>query len=59
MPRKKIYNEPKRRFTMTLTETAINWLEEERVRIGANSLSDTIERMARNKEKLLKMSSNE
>jgi hypothetical protein len=44
---------------MTLTETAINWLEEERVKIGANSLSDTIERMARNREKLLKMSSGE
>jgi len=59
MPRKKIYNEPKRRFTMTLTETAINWLEEKRVEMGANSLSDTIERMARNKEKLLKMYSDE
>ncbi|MEQ8463551.1 hypothetical protein [Coleofasciculus sp. E1-EBD-02] len=44
---------------MTLTETAINWLEEKRVEMGANSLSDTIERMARNQEKLLKMYSDE
>jgi uncharacterized protein YjiS (DUF1127 family) len=54
MPRKKIYDEPKRRFTMTLTETAISWLEQERKRIGANSLSDAIERMARNRSKLPK-----
>ncbi|MBE9128855.1 MULTISPECIES: hypothetical protein [unclassified Coleofasciculus] len=47
MARKKIYNEPKRRFTMTLTETAIQWLEAEQKQIGANSLSDVIERMAR------------
>ena len=49
MPRKKIYNEPKRRFTMTLTETAIQWLEEQQANLGANSLSDVIERMARKK----------
>jgi len=48
MSRKKIYGESKRKITMTLTETAVRWLEQERVRIGANSLSDTIERMARN-----------
>ena len=54
MPRKKIYDQPKRRFTMTLTETAISWLEQERKRIGANSLSDAIERMARNQGKLPK-----
>ena len=47
MPRKKIYNEQKRRFTMTLTETAIKWLEEKQIELGANSLSDVIERMAR------------
>ncbi|MEQ9549481.1 hypothetical protein [Coleofasciculus sp. G3-WIS-01] len=49
MSRKKIYNESKRKLTMTLTETAVRWLEQERERIGANSLSDTIERMARKK----------
>jgi len=47
MSGKKIYDEPKRRFTMTLTQTAINWLEVKRLELGANSLSDVIERMAR------------
>ena len=47
MPRKKIYNEPKRRFTMSLTETAISWLETKQIEINAGSLSDVIERMAR------------
>ncbi len=57
MAGKKIYNESKRRFTMTLTETAIKWLQEKQNELGANSLSDVIERMAR--KKLPKMSSNE
>lgn len=55
MAGKKIYNEPKRRFTMTLTETAIQWLNQKQEDLGANSLSDVIERMAR--EKLPKKSS--
>jgi uncharacterized protein YjiS (DUF1127 family) len=51
MPKAKetIYGEGKRRFTMTLTETAIEWLEEQRKVLGANSLSDAVERMARAK----------
>ncbi len=49
MAGKKIYNEPKRRFTMTLTPTAIQWLEKKQLELGANSLSDVIERMARQK----------
>jgi uncharacterized protein YjiS (DUF1127 family) len=51
MPKAKetIYGEGKRRFTMTLTETAIEWLEEQRRVLGANSLSDAVERMARAK----------
>jgi hypothetical protein len=57
MAGKKIYNESKRRFTMTLTETAIKWLEDKQLELGANSLSDVIERMAR--KKLPKNSSNE
>jgi len=57
MAGKKIYNESKRRFTMTLTETAIKWLEDKQLELGANSLSDVIERMAR--KKLPKKSSNE
>ena len=50
MPAKKIYNESKRRFTMTLTETAIQWLEDKKEELGANSLSDVIERLARNQK---------
>jgi hypothetical protein len=34
---------------MTLTETAIQWLEQKQIELGANSLSDVIERMARKK----------
>jgi hypothetical protein len=49
MAGKKIYAESKRRFTMTLTETAIQWLENKKDQLGANSLSDVIERMAREK----------
>jgi len=47
MAGKKIYSESKRRFTMTLTETAIKWLEQQKEELNANSLSDVIERMAR------------
>ena len=47
MAGKKIYNEPKRRFTMTLTETAIQWLESKKEEMEANSLSDVVERLAR------------
>lgn len=32
---------------MTLTETAIKWLEQKQIEIKASSLSDVIERMAR------------
>ena len=49
MAGKKIYDQPKRRFTMTLTETAIQWLEQKQLELGANSLSDVVERMARKK----------
>lgn len=49
MAGKKIYNESKRRFTMTLTETAIQWLEQKQLELGANSLSDVIERMTQEK----------
>ena len=47
MARKKIYAEEKRRFTMTLTQTAIQWLEQKQIDIKASSISDVIERMAR------------
>ena len=50
MARPKIYGEEKRKTTLTLTETAFKWLEEQKDLLGANSISDTIERMARKKD---------
>lgn len=50
MPRKKIYDEDKNKTTLSLTKTAIKWLEEKQVELGANSLSDALEKMARKKE---------
>jgi hypothetical protein len=49
MARNKIYSEPKCRFTITLTETAIAWLEEKQHEISASRLSDVVERLAREK----------
>lgn len=50
MPRKKMYGEPKRKTTLTLTETAYQWLEKQQALLNATSLSDAIERMARKSE---------
>jgi acyl-homoserine lactone acylase PvdQ len=47
MARKKIYSEKKRRLSLTLTDTAIKWLESRQTQLTASSLSDAIERMAR------------
>jgi len=47
MGRKKIYSENKRRIDLTLTETAVKWLRTKQVELTATSLSDAIERMAR------------
>jgi len=47
MPRKKIYGENKIKTTLTLTQTALDWLESKRKDLGATSVSDTIERLAR------------
>ena len=47
MPRKKIYSEPKLKINLSLTETATKWLDERRVQLTASSLSDVIERLAR------------
>jgi hypothetical protein len=47
MPRKKIYSEPKRKVNLSLTETATKWLEEKQLQLTASSLSDVIERLAR------------
>lgn len=46
MPRNN-YNEPKQKKYFTLTETAINWLRGKQHELKADSLSDTIERLAR------------
>jgi hypothetical protein len=48
--RKTIYNEPKNKTTLSLTKTALEWLEREREKLNANSLSDALEKMARKKE---------
>ncbi len=50
MAGKKIYGEEKRRVNLTLTQTAVKWLEEKRIELGANSLSDVIEKMARGRK---------
>ena len=47
MARPKIYGEEKRKTTLTLTPTAFKWLEEQKILLKANSISDAIERMAR------------
>lgn len=47
MPRKKMYSEPKARLSLSLTETATKWLEAKQVELTASSLSDVIERLAR------------
>ena len=47
MARKKIYSETKVRLSLSLTETAIKWLEVKQAQLTASSLSDVIERMAR------------
>jgi hypothetical protein len=47
MGREKIYGEKKGQLTLTLTETAVEWLKAKREEIKATSMSDTIERLAR------------
>jgi uncharacterized protein (DUF1778 family) len=47
MGRKKIYSESKSKLNLSLTETAIKWLEAKQAQLTARSLSDAIERMAR------------
>lgn len=51
MARKKIYSETKRRLSLTLTDTAIKWLTVQQALLTASSLSDAIERMARESPK--------
>lgn len=51
MVRPRIYKESKKRISLFLTDTARHWLEEMKKEAGADSLSDVIEKMARNKDK--------
>lgn len=59
MGRKKIYSEDKRRIDLTLTETAIKWLRTKQVELAATSLSDAIERMAREQNEVPCLPDNE
>lgn len=59
MGRKKIYSEDKRRIDLTLTETAIQWLRTKQVELTARSLSDAIERMAREENEVPCLPDNE
>jgi hypothetical protein len=52
MSGKTIYGESKNKTTLSLTKTAIKWLEKNQVELCANSLSDTIEKMARKQSAL-------
>jgi hypothetical protein len=47
---KTLYTEKKGRLDLSLTPTAIAWLESQRDRLAARGLSDTIERLAREKK---------
>jgi hypothetical protein len=47
MSGKTIYGEPKNKTTLTLTKTALKWLEKMQIELNANSLSDAIEKMSR------------
>ena len=47
MAGKKFYGEAKNRLNLSLTETAVKWLEAKQAQLTARSLSDVIERMAR------------
>lgn len=47
MAGKKFYDETKNRLNLSLTKTAVKWLEAKQAQLKARSLSDAIERMAR------------
>lgn len=50
MAGKKIYGEKKNQVCLSLTETAVKWLETKQTQLTARSLSDAIERMAREQD---------
>ena len=53
MAGKKFYGEAKSRLNLSLTETAVKWLEAKQAQLTARSLSDAIERMAREENEVL------
>lgn len=59
MAGKKIYGEKKSQISLTLTKTAVEWLETKKNQLTARSLSDAIERMAREQSKVPEPPGNE
>jgi uncharacterized protein (DUF1778 family) len=59
MAGKKIYGEKKKQISLSLTKTAVKWLEAKQAQLTARSLSDVIERMAREQSEALDLSSDE
>jgi uncharacterized protein (DUF1778 family) len=59
MAGKKIYGEKKTQISLTLTQTAVKWLETRKNQLTARSLSDAIERMAREPNEALDLPSDE
>ena len=59
MAGKKIYGEEKKQISLSLTKTAVKWLEAKQAQLTARSLSDVIERMAREQNEALNPLSNE
>jgi hypothetical protein len=47
MARPRIYQEPKQRLEVSITQTALKWLEKQKDALDARSISDTVERLAR------------
>jgi len=44
---KNLYDEEKKKVSLTLTKTAVRWLRRRQAELDAISLSDVIERLAR------------
>jgi hypothetical protein len=46
--RPQLYDEPKQRLELSLTATALEWLQNQKDSLNAPSISDTLEKLARN-----------
>jgi hypothetical protein len=44
------YDEPKQKLNLSLTETAVNYLKDQKEELSAKSLSDVIEKQARQQD---------